>query len=331
MQTPPEIIKDAYTYIVIIFAGIPTTILYNLLAGIMRSLGDSKTPLIFLAIATILNIFLDLALVLVIPMGVAGAAVATVISQLVSGVLCWIYMKKKYPILKTQKDELGFDFSLSKRLILSGIPMALQFSITAIGSIILQSAVNSLGTICVAAVTAANKVQSFVHLPLSTIGVAMATYCGQNLGAERLDRVKKGVNTGSIITSVYCFSIMLIIFFFGQYISLMFLDQGNTEVLLYVDRFLKINSIFYIPLGLIMVYRNSVQGLEFGVPAMLAGVFELVGRGAVCFGLLDIMGFNAVSIASPVAWIAADILLIPTYYIALHIIKKRLALKAAKA
>ena len=327
MQTPPEIINDAYTYIIIIFAGIPATILYNLLSGIMRSLGDSKTPLIFLAIAAILNIVLDLLFVLVIPMGVAGAAVATVISQIVSGVLCWIYMKKRFPILKIQKDETGFNLALSKRLVFSGIPMALQFSITAIGSIILQSAVNTLGTGVVAAVTAANKVQSFVHLPLSTIGIAMATYCGQNLGAERLDRVKKGVNIGSLITAIYCIVIMIIIFFWGQYISLLFINKNDMDILVYVDRFLKICSIFYVPLGLIMVYRNAIQGLEFGIPAMLAGLFELIGRGVICFSLLDIIGFDAVCIASPVAWIAANIFLIPFYYLVLHKIKKRLSLQ----
>ena len=199
MQTPANIIDDAYRYIVVIFGGIFSVLFYNLFSGIWRALGDSRTPLYFLILASLLNVVLDLVFILNFSWGVAGAAYATVISQAVSAALCFVYMRRKLPILAASRDECKIDFRIMGRLLYMGLPMALQFSITAIGSIILQSAVNALGSSVVAAVTAAGKVQMIVTQPMETLGLTMATFCGQNLGAGRIDRVTVGVGNCLLI------------------------------------------------------------------------------------------------------------------------------------
>ena len=195
MRTPADIFDNAYTYIFIIFMGIPATILYNLLAGILRSLGDSKTPVVFLALSSFLNIFLDFALILWFDAGVAGAAIATVVSQGISGVACLCYMAKKYPILRMSREERRLDIHSCRVLCAMGIPMGLQYSITAIGSIILQSSVNALGSLYVAAVAAGAKLFQLLACPFDAMGATMATYCGQNVGACKLDRLGRGIRS----------------------------------------------------------------------------------------------------------------------------------------
>ena len=192
MQTPENIIDDAYTYIVYYFAGIPATYLYNLVSGVIRSMGDSKTPLIFLALAAFVNIGLDLLLIIVFPMGVAGAALATVISQAFSGIACVIYSKRRFEILHTDEEERKVNKGYMKTLCGMGVPMGLQYSITAIGSVILQSAVNTLGSNAVASMTAGSKIGMFFCCPYDALGSTMATYGGQNVGAKKLDRLSGG-------------------------------------------------------------------------------------------------------------------------------------------
>lgn len=196
--------EDSYQYIVIIFAGSFAIMFYNLLACILRAVGDSKTPLYFLVIASFLNVGLDLLFVLGFHSGVAGAAYATVIAQAVSALLCLIYMIKKFPFLLPQKDERKVDAAIMGHLLYMGLPMALQFSITAVGTIILQSAVNSLGSAVVAAVAAAGKVQNIVFQPMETLGITMATYCGQNLGARKIDRIRTGIRQSFAVSMAYC-------------------------------------------------------------------------------------------------------------------------------
>ena len=217
MNTPDDIMKDAYTYIIITLAGIPVTIFYNILAAMLRALGDSKTPLKYLIIASALNIALDLAFVIFFNMGVAGVAIATVIAQLISGLMCFSYMHRNLDLLFFQEGEMKWDTSYALRLINVGLPMALQFSITAIGSIILQRAVNSLGSALVAVTTAASKVQMLVTQPMETLGVTMATYGGQNLGAQRSDRIVRGVKQSIAVQMLYCIAVATIIHFFGVY------------------------------------------------------------------------------------------------------------------
>ena len=300
MDTPENIFEYAYSYIFIIFLGIPATYLYNLLSGIIRSLGDSRTPVIFLVISAMLNILFDLLAILVLHMGVAGAAWATVLSQLISGILCFLYMRKQYDILKFEKDEMKFEGRQAIILCNMGIPMGLQYSITAIGSVILQTAVNSLGSQAVAAVTAAGRISGFSCCPFDALGSTMATYAGQNVGAGKLDRVGKGLKSASFIGGIYA-------------------------ILDHVKQFLVFNTAFYIPLCLVNTVRFCIQGMGYSRLAILAGVCEMVGRIIASLVLVPLIGFVGICIASPIAWIMADLFLVPAYCHTINRMKKILA------
>lgn len=319
MKTPEDIIQEAYDYIFIIFAGIPVTYLYNMTAGIIRSLGDSKTPVYFLLLSSVINIVLDLFTIIVLDMGVAGAAWATVISQGISGILCLLYMKKHFDILKMSKDETKLDPSMVKVLCGMGIPMGLQYSITAIGSVLLQTAVNTLGSLAVAAVSAGNKVSMFFCCPFDALGSTMATYAGQNTGAGKLDRVTEGLKYASLIGCIYAVAAFLVLLFFGEELSLLFMDAGEVETIEKSALFLVINGMFYIPLVFVNVVRFAIQGMGFSTFAILAGVFEMVARGFVGLFLVPVFGYTAACFASPLAWIFADLFLIPAFF---HCIKK---------
>lgn len=322
MQTPADIYQDAYDYIIVIFAGMFATMLYNILSGFLRALGDSRTPLYFLIIASGLNIVLDLIFILVFSMGVSGAAYATVISQAVSAVLCLFYIRKKFRILRFEQGELGFHWQQSKKLLSIGVPMACQFSITAVGSIILQSAVNTLGSGVVAAVTAAGKIQMIVTQPMETLGITMATYGGQNLGAGKIDRIQKGVRQSVALSLVYCVVACLAVSFLGYYIALLFISSSETVILSEVVRFMRINGIFYPMLGLLFIYRNTLQGLGYSLLPMLAGVCELVARSAVAFCLVGTFGFHAICFANPAAWFAAVVLLMAVWVVKIRALKR---------
>ena len=246
MNTPEDIIQGAYDYIFVIFLGIPVTYLYNMLAGIIRSLGDSKTPVYFLLLSSLMNIGLDFFTILVLGMGVGGPALATVISQGISAVLCLIYMIRHYPILHMKNGEWKPDGRMLGTLCSMGIPMGLQYSITAIGSVVLQTAVNSLGSMAVAAVSTGSKVSMFFCCPFDALGGTMATYAGQNVGAKKLDRVKEGLKAASLIGIIYSVIAFVILFFGGKYIALLFMDADQTEIIGRVAMFLIGNSMFYL-------------------------------------------------------------------------------------
>lgn len=319
MDTPEDIIQGAYDYIFVIFLGIPVTYLYNLLAGIIRSLGDSRTPVYFLLLSSALNVVLDFYSILGLGMGVEGPALATVFSQGVSAVLCLIYMMKRYPILRMSPEERRPDGNLMKNLCGMGIPMGLQYSITAIGSVVLQTAVNSLGSMAVAAVSTGSKVSQFFCCPFDALGGTMATWAGQNVGAKKLDRVKKGTWTACLLGFAYSLLAFVILLFGGKYIALLFLDPEETEIIGRVSQFLIGNSMFYIPLTLVNVLRFSIQGMGFSGFAILAGVCEMVARAFVGFVLVPSFGFLPACFASPLAWICADLFLIPAFF---HCLKK---------
>ena len=319
MDTPDDIIQGAYDYIFIIFAGIPVTYLYNILAGIIRSLGDSRTPVYFLLLSSVINIFLDLFTILVMGMGVEGAAYATVISQAISGVLCFLYMHSHFPILRMTREERKFNLRMAKILCGIGVPMGLQYSITAIGSVILQTAVNGLGSLYVAAISAGNKLTLFFTCPFEALGATMATWAGQNVGAGKIDRVKEGVKYALLIGCVYAVAAFVILTLFSKYLALLFLDADEVSTIGNVSLFLFGNSLFYIALVFVNVVRFSIQGMGFSTFAILAGVFEMFARTFAGMCLVPIFGYPAACFASPMAWIAADIFLVPAF---LHCIKK---------
>lgn len=314
MNTPDNIMADAYTYIKIIYGGLVTTVAYNLIASILRALGDSKTPLYFLIISSVLNVILDLVFIINFKMGVAGAAYATIISQGVSAILCLIYTYKKFTILRLKKE----DFKVKKRYYYKhlkiGIPMALQFSITAIGIMTVQGALNVFGSTVIASYTAASKALQLVMQPAITFGVTMATYCGQNLGAREYGRIKDGVKACtkiSIITSIVAGAVLI---FLGKYFVMMFITNPDAEILKYAQQVLDISAIFFIPLGLIFIYRNALQGIGDSFIPMMAGAYELIARAIVAFTLPRYLEFWGICLADPVAWFAAAIPLGITYF-----------------
>ncbi len=319
MKTPEDIFADSYAYIVIIFAGIPAIYLYNMLSGIIRSMGDSKTPLVFLTLSSFLNIGLDLLCILVFQMGVAGAAVATVASQLISGALCLLYMIKKFDILHIKKEEWRLNSAHVRSLCGMGVPMGLQYSITAIGSVILQTSVNTLGSLAVASVTAGGKVSMFFCCPFDAMGSTMATYGGQNVGAKKLERLGTGLKNCIWLGIGYSLIAFVALYFFGGNLASLFVDSAEQEMLDNARLFLIINSAFYIPLALVNIIRFMIQGVGFGTFAILAGVFEMVARTIGGLVLVPAFGFTGACFASPLAWLFADAFLIPAY---IHVRRK---------
>ena len=314
MLTPADIFANAYAYIFVIFMGIPATFLYNLLAGVIRSLGDSKTPVYFLALSSVLNILLDFALILGFQAGVAGAAIATVASQGVSGIACLLYMGKRYPILRMTKEERRLDLHSCGVLCAMGIPMGLQYSITAIGSIVLQSSVNALGSLYVAAVAAGGKVYQLLACPFDAMGATMATYCGQNVGACRLDRLSRGIRSCALLGLGYSVIAFCAMLRFAPQCALLFLDSRELDAALLTQlaaRYILIQSAFFFPLSLVNIVRFSIQGMGFSPFAILAGVLEMAARTGVGMLLVPAFGYTAACFASPAAWVCADLFLIP--------------------
>ena len=314
-NTPENLYDDAYTYIFIIFMGTGALVLYNMAASVLRALGDSRTPLYFLIVATVLNIGLDILFMGPFQMGVAGAAVATVAAQLFSGLACLLYIHCKMPQLHLTRPDLRPYWREMGLLAGVGVPMGLQFSITAIGSVTLQSAINSLGDLAVAGVSTGSKVHNVVAAPFETMGLAMATYCGQNLGAGRIDRIRKGMRQIMWVGLGYCVVALAAAHFFGPAMALLFIDAAETEVLALSQRFLMIVVAAYPTLLVILVFRNALQGMGFSNSAMLAGLAELVGRVAAAFTLVDLWGYSGTVLAHVLAWILADVVLIPLYLV----------------
>ena len=319
MNTPADIIDHAYNYIVVIFIGIPTVFLYNMVSGVIRSLGDSKTPVVFLVLSSIINVVLDFFLILVCKMGVAGAGWATVTSQLVSGLTCLIYMYKKYDILKGDKSERVLDRRFITNLCMNGIPMGLQYSITAIGSTILQAAVNTLGSTYVAAMTAGSKMFNFTCCPFDALGSTMATYAGQNVGAAKIKRLGQGVRSAMIIGSIYSVLSLIALYFTTDYIALLFVNASETTIIALTRQFILASACFYIPLTGVNVVRFCIQGMGFSVFAISAGILEMIGRAFAAIILIPSIGFMGACLASPIAWIAADAFLFPAF---IHCAKK---------
>lgn len=323
MRTPSDIFEDSNTYIGIIFLGIPATYLYNLVSGIIRSLGDSKTPLYFLVLSSFLNIALDFILILVFNMGVAGAAVATVVSQAVSGIGCLFVMKRRFSILQLSREEWRWDGKYVRILCGMGVPMGLQYSITAIGSVILQSSVNTLGSQAVASVTAGARIGMFFGCPYDAMGSTMSTYAGQNVGAGKLKRLSQGLKSCTWLGLIYSVIACLILCLFGSKIALLFVSSKEVEILRHVQTFLMVNSIFYFPLALVNIIRFTIQGMGYSMLAVLAGVCEMVARSLVGFVFVPMFGYIAVCFASPVAWVLADAFLIPAFLYSLNSLKRR--------
>lgn len=313
MHTPEDIFADAYQYIMIICGGIFATVLYNLLASVLRALGNSQVPLYFLILSALLNVVLDLLFIIAFHWGAAGAAYATVISQGVSGILCLVYIAKKMPELRLEKEDFRLSAHIVKMQVGIGIPMALQYSITAIGTMMVQSALNMLGSMAVAAFTAASKVEQIATQAYVALGTTMATFCAQNMGAGKLDRIRRGFRATTWIGVAYSLVFGLLTAFFGKYLTYLFVSSDVQTLMGQVDIYLKCASLFFIALNIVNVYRNGIQGMGYGVLPMMAGVAELLGRGIVALAAGLNRSYLLACLASPVAWVFAGVLLLFMY------------------
>ena len=323
MQTPADIFEDAYGYIFIIFLSIPAALLYNMVSGVIRSLGDSRTPVLFLIGSSLLNIGLDLFFLVVLRFGVEGAGWATLISQAVSGVGCLFWCGKKCSLLRLSRAELRPDRRVMGRLLAMGLPMGLQYSITAIGCSVLQAFLNGLGTAAVTASTAASKLGLLLCCPFDALGSTMATYCGQNVGAGQVDRLRKGIGAAGLIGSVYAVAIFAVTLLWSDQLSLLFLKPEETALVSLSGEYMILQAAFYIPLVFVNVLRFGIQGMGFSLLAVLAGVLEMAARAAVGIWLVPRFGYTAACLGSPAAWLAADAFLIPACVLSIRTLRRR--------
>ena len=306
IHTPEELYADAVLYIRIIFLGIPATVLYNYASSVLRAMGDSQHPFYFLLAASVLNIGLDYLLIVSMGMGVDGAAIATVLSQLLSGGLCafWFFTRT------AKQEELTFRGQSSllsaghcKRLAYIGFPMGFEYSVSAIGAVIMQDAINLLGSTAVAAQTAGEKIRQMFTLPMESVGMAMATYVGQNHGARRTDRIQQGIKDGCTIQLTYCVAAWVVIFFVKPYAVGLVLGDADPAVTAGAIQYLAIMSTLFCFHGLLMIFRNTLQGLGYSVQAIISGVGELIGRSLG--GLLAVktgLGYVGICLSNPFAW-----------------------------
>lgn len=312
LSTPENIYDNAYRYLFIIFLGIPFTILYNLLSGIMRAVGDSKTPFFFLAFSTVLNIVLDLTFIVVIRLGVSGAALATILSQAVSGILCFFYICRKSPVLHIKKEHCHLQKRHTRQMLFMGIPMGLQYSITAVGSMVMQSANNALGSIYISGFTAGMRIKQFLMCPFDAIGTAVSTFCSQNYGARKLPRIKTGLKKGIFMGVAYGIAIGIIAICFGRPLSLLFLKTSATKALDASGRYLACLGLFFWCLGILNICRLCVQGLGFSGRAIFSGILEMIARILVSLIFVPIYHFNAICFADQCAWMSACLYILPT-------------------
>ena len=319
LQTSNDLIDQATVYLMVVFAGAVGTMLYNWISAVLRSLGNSVVPLVFLIISSVLNVILDIVFVVWIPMGVAGAAFATVLAQLLSGIGCLVYAWKILPILQFTKEELRCDRELVKQMLIYGVPTGLQMSIISVSDMTLQAMVNTYGTALIVAYGVCIKVEGVGWQMAEAIGTSLGTFTGQNVGANHLDRVKQGVRYTQMMVLGWSIFVMFLMFFFGKYLTYLFVDPSEQDVVNVSVTYFRTVFWAYPFLGSIFLYRNTLQGMGYGLVPMLGGVFELVARTGIVVLIAGHTSFAGVCMADPTAWIAALIPLIPYYF---HVMKR---------
>lgn len=315
MHTPEDLYEMSRNYILVICGGMCFSLLYNLLASILRAIGNSVVPVVLLVISAILNIALDIVFISVFRWGVAGAAYATVASQAISGILCLIYIWKKVPTLHFGKEHARLNGQCVRNQLGVGVPMALQYSITAVGTILVQSALNMLGSVVVASFSAAMRVQDIVTQPFGAMGATMATYGAQNRGVNDLDRIRKGARVGTIMTVVYSVVIYGVMIVMAPYVVRLFVTENLDQVYAYVKTYITMSGSLFIPLGLIFLFRNLLQGCGYGFLPMLGGVIELASRAIGSMLAQRNLTFVNVCMADLSAWLTAGIFFTVLYFI----------------
>ena len=314
LQIPEDIYGMMQEYVWYIFWGIFFVFLYNYFSFLLRAAGDSVVSLVFLGISSGLNIVLDLVFIIVFRMGAAGAAYATVIAQGISGILCLLYIAKKVPALYLHREDWEIDKNLAGWQLKIGLPMGLQYSITAIGTMMVQTSLNILGSTLVAAFTAANKIEQVATQVYVALGTTMATYCAQNMGAGKYTRIRKGFKSATLIGFIYAVVTGVIIFFVGKYMTIFFVSENVNQIMEYVDIYLRCVSVSFLPLVIVNLYRNGIQGMGYGLLPMTAGIAELVGRSGASLIASHFGSYMGICLASPAAWVLAGTLLLIMYF-----------------
>lgn len=321
-NTPKDIFSMAYIYMLVIFLGIPTQFAYNTLSGIMRSLGDVKTPLYILIGCSLLNVGLDLIFIMILHLGVFGAALATVLSEALSAIGCLVIMYKQYTFIHLTKDDVKINKTCIIELLKDGIPMGLQMSICGIGSLLLQSSVNALGSVYVASVTASERIWQILQSVTAAIGTSLTVYCGQNIGANKITRVKQGVRAGVIMAMIYCFVSSLFIYFFRNQIVSIFIDKDALQLIQLTKQYLVINALFFWAQGLIHTVRFSLQGMGYARISLLAAILEMIARAVTGLFIVPLFGYIAVCFSNALAWVLASTFIVVYYLILIKKMKE---------
>lgn len=302
MNIPAEIYQDAKNYIYIILAGMTVTMIYNVCAGMLSAIGDTVSPLIFLIISTIVNIVLDLLFVLVLKSGIKGAAYATIIAQILSVVLCVVFILKKHRFIVPQSSDFKFNRRLAWEMYATGASMGLMISLVGIGTVILQGSINKFGTQIIVAHTTARKISEIFMMPISVFGMAAATFSSQNYGAGKIDRVKKGLMQTTIITWGWSVIVILITWLATPFLIRLITGIVDVETVSIVVKYMKINTAFYFVLDIVIVFRNALQGVGDKIIPIVSSVVELVGKCLMAVYLAPRLGYFGIIINEPIVW-----------------------------
>lgn len=302
LNVSPSLLPEAKAYISVILVGLVAATCYNICAAILRAIGDSFTPLIFLIVSTVLNIFLDYAFILYLHMGVAGAAFATVLSQALSAILCFVYMYKKYPQLRLSRQDIRPNGEVYKKLLSTGISMSFMMSFVQFGTLTLQTSINTFGINTIVAHSAARKVTSIYFMPSSVLGTTLSTYCGQNLGAGKYSRIKKGLQDTLFFTWGWCVIVLLLTYTLAPTFIRLITASTEPEIIDTATLYLRVNSLFYFVPVAISLLRNSMQGFGDSKTPVFSSFLELAGKVAIAFGLAPIIGYWGIIVAEPIVW-----------------------------
>lgn len=303
LNVPEELMGIAYQYIFVIIAGLLASLFYNTFAATLRAIGDTVTPLIILAISVVLNIAGDLFFILVLKAGVRGAAIATVLSQVLAAVTCFLYMLRKYEILRLHKEDFEeFEPVMIKNMLSSGLSMGFMSSLINIGSLTLQTAINKLGQDIIVAHTAARKISEIFMIMFVVFGTTMATYCGQNLGADKIDRIKKGIKLAILYTCIWCTMTVVVTYTIGEWLVYLVTGSKNEVVVLNATNYLKFDTLFYYVTAVICVLRNAMQGLGERITPLISSSLEMIGKVVIAVTLVPWLGYTGVIVAEPIVW-----------------------------
>ena len=302
MRTPEQLLEMSCDYLSVIMLGLTATVLYNYLGSVLRAFGDAKRPFLFLVFSSVLNVLLDLFFILVIPLGVSGVALATVVSQTVSVLLCWIWLAKKGTVLRAEKTLMTFSWKHVRILCRIGIPLGLEHAVCAVGNVVLQRSINTLGSVAATAQICGEKIRGIITTPMESMGMAMATYAGQNYGAKRMDRIKRGIRAGVTVQAVYCAASWAILLVLKRPLVGLLLGDLSTPEASGAVRYLTVISVLFLIHGSLMIFRNTIQGMGFGISALASGSMEVIGRSLA--GLLAVRfgSFFIVCVSAPMAW-----------------------------